>query len=164
VTHVATVLVRAGERWKARELDLDGFNDVDTVADAMRDSLTPTEGPAFLFAEEDDEYFVALRLDDIDAEPRVFLSDVRAVATSELAAMFYGDSEEPADIEDDDEDDSPPLDAEPAGDDGIFADLGTPNADLRGLCTAEGMLPTDVIATLCERAGCAEAWEELRLA
>jgi putative tRNA adenosine deaminase-associated protein len=162
VTHVATVLVRTGADWTAREIDLTGMDDDDTVADCVRDAVG-TAGPAVLFVEEDDEYFVALRLDDADSDARVFLSDVRAAETSELAAMLYGEGEDEVDLDEDDED-APPLDAEPGGDDTVFSDLGTPPAELRSLCTAKGMLPADVIATLCERAGCSEAWEELRLA
>ena len=164
MTHVATVLVCTGDDWTARELDLRGMEDVDSVADAVRDELG-SDGPAVMFVEEDDEYFVALRLDNIDADPRVFLSDVRAVDTSELAAMLYGEAEEDVELDEEDTDeDAPPLDVEPGGDDTVFADLGTTAADLRALCSAKGMLPSDVIATLCERAGCGEAWEELRLA
>ena len=163
MTHVATVLVRTGDDWTARELDLRGMEDVDSVADAVRDTIG-SDGPAVMFVEEDDEYFVALRLDDVDADARVFLSDVRAVDTSELAAMLYGEVEDEVDLEAEDDEDAPPLDGEPGGDDTIFADLGTPPADLKSLCTAKGMLPSDVIATICERAGCGEAWEELRLA
>ena len=163
MSHVATVLIRTGGNWSARELDITEAEDVDTVADAVRDSLDTGDGPAVLFVEENDEYFAALRLDDVDAEPRVFLSDVRAVESSEMAAVLYGDSEDVVDLDEDDED-SPPLDVEPGGDDSVFADLGTPTAELRALCTAKGMLPSDIIATICERAGCSEAWEEMRLA
>ncbi|MDQ1727840.1 MAG: hypothetical protein QOK14_1885 [Frankiaceae bacterium] len=163
MTHVATVLVRTGDDWTARELDLRGMDDVDSVADAVRDAVG-TDGPAVMFVEEDDEYFVALRLDDVDGDPRVFLSDVRAVDTSELAAMLYGEGEDEVDLDTEDDEDAPPLDGEPGGDDAVFADLGTPPSDLRALCTAKGMLPSDVIATICERAGAGEAWEELRLA
>jgi len=163
VTHVATVLVRTGDDWTARELDLRGMEDVDSVADAVRDAIG-SDGPAVMFVEEDDEYFVALRLDDVDGDARVFLSDVRAVDSSELAAMLYGEVEDEVDLEAEDDEDAPPLDGEPGGDDTIFADLGTPASDLKALCTAKGMLPSDVIATICERAGCGEAWEELRLA
>ncbi|MCU1677480.1 MAG: hypothetical protein JWM93_2238 [Frankiales bacterium] len=163
MTHVATVLVRTGDDWTARELDLSGMEDVDSVADAVRDTVSG-DGPAVMFVEEDDEYFVAMRLDDADADPRIFLSDVRAAETSELAAMLYGEGEEEVDLEQDDDEDAPPLDGEPGGDDTLFADLGTPPSELRALCAAKGMLPSDVIATLCERAGCGEAWEDLRLA
>jgi putative tRNA adenosine deaminase-associated protein len=163
VTHVATVLVRTGDDWTAHELDLRGMEDVDSVADAVRDAVAG-DGPAVMFVEEDDEYFVALRLDDADADPRIFLSDVRAVDTSELAAMLYGEGEEDADLDEEDDEDAPPLDVEPGGDDTVFADLGTAASELRALCTAKGMLPSDVIAALCERAGCGEAWEDLRLA
>ena len=163
MTHVATVLVRTGGDWTARELDLRGMDDVDSVADAVRDAVG-ADGPAVMFVEEDDEYFVALRLDDVDADPRVFLSDVRAVDTSELAAMLYGEGEDEVDLDEEDDEDAPPLDGDPGGDDTVFADLGTPASELRALCKAKGMLPSDVIATLCERAGCSDVWEELRLA
>jgi putative tRNA adenosine deaminase-associated protein len=51
---------------------------------------------------------------------------------------------------------------EPVGDPGLLADLGTSATQLLALVAHEGMLPSDVIADVCERAGCAEEYEELR--
>jgi putative tRNA adenosine deaminase-associated protein len=108
---------------------------------------------------------------DNELDPRVFLSDVRAVDTSVIAAMLYeeaaaesledlDDDEDAAD--DDEEEASLRAEADPAGDDDLLADLGTPGKVLLDLCAEEGMLPGDVITAVCESIGCAEQVEALR--
>lgn len=163
MSHVATVLTGSSGAWQVEELDLAPYGDVDSVTDAVRDLLPDDDALGLLFVEEDDEWFAVLRLDDRDADARIFLSDVRAVETSELAALLYGDVE-PQEVSVDDDEDSPPPTGEPGGDDTVVADLGTPAPRLRELCGAEHLLPSDVVAELWDRMGCAELVEELRLA
>lgn len=68
----------------------------------------------------------------------------------------------------DDDDDQPEGGRVPAaageavGDAGLLSDLGTGVSQLLELCAHEGMLPSDVIAEVCGRAGCGEEYEELR--
>jgi putative tRNA adenosine deaminase-associated protein len=118
-----------------------------------------------MFLEENDEYFLVVRVDTSETdEARSFISDVRSVETSELAAKLYDESTtEPLVIDEDaDEESSARPEGEPGGDDAVLADLGTKPTELRELCAEEGMLPADVIYTLCERAGCVEVLEEMR--
>ena len=51
---------------------------------------------------------------------------------------------------------------QPVGDLGLLSDLGTPPELLLETCAGEGLLPADVLSTLCERAGCLDTLEQLR--
>ena len=92
-------------------------------------------------------------------EPRVFLSDRRAVQASEVAAMLWEDA--PVDDAGDDDEGTRPV-AEPVGDSALLADLGTSPDELLELCAEEGLLPADVLSALGERAGAGDALESLR--
>src|SRR2546423_714491 len=151
-------------------MSLSGVDDLDTLTDELRDLVADTGAKTvLLFVEEDDEYLAIVRLDG-EADPRVFLSDVRAVDTSAIAAMLYEEAaaesleehEDDEDDEDDDEDGSLRAEADPAGDHELLADLGTPGKVLLDLCAEEGMLPGDVITAVCESLGCVEQVEALR--
>jgi putative tRNA adenosine deaminase-associated protein len=125
-----------------------------------------------LFVEEDDEWFAIVRVDE-DGDPRVFLSDGRAMETSELGALFGEaaavteppeEDDDEDDADDDEDDDAGQTSGDPVGDPDVLSDLGTPEKRLLALCAEEGQLPADVISTLCESAGCLEALDALRLA
>jgi putative tRNA adenosine deaminase-associated protein len=169
MSHFAAVLTRSGGDWSAEELSLDDITDLDGLTDALRDVISENDAmTAVLFVEEDDEYLAIVRM-DADHEPRVFLSDVRAVDQSSIAAMLYEeaaaesleDHEEDSE-DDDDEEDTARAEADPAGDEDLLADLGTPGKVLLDLCAEEGMLPADIITAVCESLGCAEQLEALR--
>ncbi|GAA1680273.1 hypothetical protein GCM10009765_31860 [Fodinicola feengrottensis] len=70
--------------------------------------------------------------------------------------------------DDDDDEDQPDGGREvaaagdPVGDAGLLSDLGTGPVQLLELCAHEGMLPSDVIAEVCGKAGCGQEYEELR--
>lgn len=172
MSYFAAALARGESGWVGAELDLDEVEDLDSVADMVRDVAAEAgAGPALLFVEENDEWFAILRVDD-DVEPRVFISDPRAVETSDIAGFFYdevlaappvevGDDEE-VDEEDEDDAESMKPAAEPAGDFDLLRDLGTPADRLTALCAEEGQLPADIISAICERAGCLEELERLR--
>ncbi|MBW3654101.1 MAG: tRNA adenosine deaminase-associated protein, partial [Actinobacteria bacterium] len=130
----------------------------DQLADTLRDLTGDGPGPALLLLEEDDEHLAVVRVDGGAGsleEPRVFLSDRRAVLASDVAQMLWEDTDPPVDDEDEEDEGTRPI-AEPVGDTGVFADLGTPPDDLLELCAEEGLLPADVLTTVCERAGCVE--------
>lgn len=177
MSHFATLVTRAGTAWRGAEVDLSEAEDVEDVADLMRDAADDAEC-AILFVEEDDEWFAAVRVDRA-GEPRVFLSDVRMVVTSELAALLFADmvavdaAGGSAAISDDEDDDGADEDdeierptvrsvAEPGGATEIFADLGVSADDLLGLCAEEGQLPADVLSAICERLGCVDEIEVYR--
>ncbi len=167
MSYFAVAVARTQEGWTGRELDLDDIDDVETLAEELREITGEGPGPALLLLEENDEYVALVRVDGgVGAlqEPRVFLSDRRAVQASDVAAMLWEDVdldlvEEEA--EDDDDEGTRPV-SEPVGDRELLADLGTPAQALLDLCAEEGLLPADVLTALCQRAGCADVLEELR--
>ncbi|MDP9407621.1 MAG: tRNA adenosine deaminase-associated protein [Actinomycetota bacterium] len=155
--YLAVSLARTERGWTARELDLGDVEDLDTLTDLLRDAVGDGPGPGLLLLEENDEYLAVVRVDD-KGDPRVFLSDRRAVGGSEVASLLAD-----ADLElpDPDEESNRPA-AEPAGDAGLLADLGTSGERLLVLCTEEGLLPADVLTALAEDCGFVEELEQVR--
>ena len=163
MSYFAAALARSEQGWTGVELDLDEVDDLESLADLLRDLTGDGQGPALLLLEEDDEHLAVVRVDGGAGslgEPRVFLSDRRAVLASEVAAMLWEEAEAPP-AEDDDDEGTRPI-AEPVGDSGLLADLGTSAQELLDLCAEEGLLPADVLTTVCERAGCDDVLEQLR--
>ncbi len=160
MSYFAAVLARAGRWWHATEVDLDGCESVDDIADVARD--VPGE-VRLLVVEQDDEYAVLARVDGDDV--RVFLSDGHAADAYPLAALVADGLEE---IEEDELDDDllggTPVrhDSAPFGDAALLEDLGMSATELMELCVREGNLPVDVLLAVCERAGCVEAFEAVR--
>jgi putative tRNA adenosine deaminase-associated protein len=160
VAYFAAALARTPDGWAAHEVDLDGVDDVDALAELIRD-VAPDARSTLLFVEEDDEYVAIVRVDAGSEEPRVFVSDRRAAADYVTVAMLAAaaGSADP----DPDSDSDLGYDAEPLGAPDLLADLGTPARALLALCAHEGNLPADVITEVCERAGCLDELEALRL-
>jgi putative tRNA adenosine deaminase-associated protein len=139
----------------------------------VREVIGDDADTGLLFVEEDDEWLAILRI-DTDGDPRVFISDARVVASSEIAALLAEaaievpvadevDEDVVDDADDEDGDDDAVLaDGDPAGDTALMSDLGTSSSRLLALCAEEGALPADVIAALCEAAGCLDVLEKLR--
>jgi putative tRNA adenosine deaminase-associated protein len=171
VPHFAAALSRRASGWSGEELDLKDVEDLDGVIEEMR-RYSDDADLQLMFVEEDDEWFAIVRVGE-DGDPRVFLSDGRAMESSELGAML-GEAAavaEPRDEDDNEDDDGDDDDdngvqtsGDPVGDPDVLADLGTPSARLIALCAEEGQLPADIISTLCESAGCLDALDALRLA
>jgi putative tRNA adenosine deaminase-associated protein len=161
VSYFAAAVARTADGWTGREVDLSEVEDLDALADELRDLVGDDAGPALLLLEEDDEYLAVVRVEAGSlADPRVFVSDLRAVQSSDVAAMLWADADASADDEDDeaedDEEEGTRAVSEPVG------DLGTSSGDLLDLCAEEGLLPADVLVALAERAGFAHVLDELR--
>jgi putative tRNA adenosine deaminase-associated protein len=166
VPYFAAALARTSDGWAAHEVDLDGVQDVDELAELIRD-LDPVAPTTLLFVEEDDEYLAVVRVDAGGSEPRVFISDVRAAVSYPTVAMLAdaaaGAVEDRGAEDPEEEDTALGYDAEPLGAADLLADLGIPARALLALCAHEGSLPADVITEICERAGCLDELEALRL-
>lgn len=166
MSYFAAVLARTEGGWTGVELDLAEVEDLESLTETLRDLTGDGPGPTLLLLDENDEHLAVVRVDggtsSLD-EPRVFLSDRRAVQASDVAAMLWEDAEvaDEDEEEDDDEESSRPI-AEPVGDAALLADLGTSAQALLELCAEEGLLPADVLTALCERAGCDDVLEQLR--
>jgi putative tRNA adenosine deaminase-associated protein len=169
VTYATAALARVGSDWFGDEVELDEVEDLDGVVELLREVVGDDATTSLLFVEEDDEWFAILRVDS-DDEPRVFVSDARVVASSEIAALFaeaaieatVDDDEDDDDTEGDDDDEGTRADGDPTGDLALLSDLGTTASQLLALCAAEGELPADAISALCEAAGCLDVLEKLR--
>jgi putative tRNA adenosine deaminase-associated protein len=80
-----------------------------------------------------------------------------------MAALFADDLVEIGEDELSDDEDAPPAhESMPFGDAEIVEDLGTSAADLLSMCAHEGTLPIDVLVAVCEKAGCGQAFEDVR--
>ena len=164
MSYFAAALARTEQGWTGVELDLAEVEDLESLTDLLRDLAGDGDGPSLMLLDEDDEHLAVVRVDGGAgslAEPRVFLSDRRAVSASEVAAMLWEDGGSDSTGEDDEDEGTRPI-AEPVGDAGLLADLGTPAEVLLELCAEEGLLPADVLTAVCERAGCDDVLERLR--
>ncbi len=164
MSYFAAALARTEQGWSGVELDLAEIEDLEALADLLRDLSGDGDGPALMLLDEDDEHLAVVRVDGGAgslSEPRVFLSDRRAVIASEVAAMLWEDADLDGSGDEDDDEGTRPI-AEPVGDTAVMADLGTSADELLELCAEEGLLPADVLTTLCERAGCEDVLERLR--
>jgi len=176
VSTFAAAVARDKNGWTASEIELTGLADIDEVADRLLD-VEPEAEVSVLFVEADDQYLVILRLDEGE-DLRVFGSDSAFAEESRLGALLLGDIEAPAidldvastvsadeDHTDDEEADDDPVadpDVDPVGDSEILADLGVSSSRLLALCAQEGLMPSDVTASVAEKLGCADELEELR--
>jgi putative tRNA adenosine deaminase-associated protein len=168
--HSAVALRRSGSTWTAQDVELDGVETLDDLIDQLDDfdSEATEQDVTVVYVEEDDEWLGIMRVTvQTLQDPRIFLSDSRALATSGLAERLFSDAlpilpPEEDEEDEEDEDASSRPDAQPVGDPELLADLATPGDVLVELCAEEGALPSDVVATLCERAGCLDALDELR--
>jgi len=163
VTYFAAALARTEVGWTGLELDLDEVEDLEALVDDLRELTGEGAGPALLLLEQDEEYVAVVRVDGgaggLD-EPRVFLSDRRAVHTGGVATLLW-DEVAAGDL-DDEQDEGTQAIAEPVGDPAVLDDLGTPPEQLLDLCAEEGLLPADVLTVVCERAGCVDVLDGLR--
>lgn len=156
----AAVLARDGDRWRAEELALDDCESLTDIADLARDVPGDLR---LVMIEQDDEYAAIVRVDGDDDEPRAFLSDGHAADEYPLAAVVAEELVEIGEDELSDDEDAPPAhDSAPFGEAGIVEDLGTSPVDLLAMCAHEGTLPVDVLAAVCEKAGCGDAFDAIR--
>lgn len=166
----ATLLVRTNGRWRGEEVEVD---DCESVADIADLAIDATGDVRLILIEQDDEYAAIIRVDDDVDDARAFLSDGHAADNYPLAAVIaedlteIGDGEPADDPEGDAEDDAdlatpPTHDSAPFGDADIVEDLGTSAAELLAMCAHEGTLPIDVLVAVCEKAGCADTFDDLR--
>ncbi|MGQ0466822.1 MAG: tRNA adenosine deaminase-associated protein [Sporichthyaceae bacterium] len=170
--YFAVVLTRQEDGWDTNDIELDEIESLSDLADAMREIAedADSDGTALLLLEQEDLWFAIVRVDSED-DPRVFVSDRSAIVHSAYAEMLLEaalgdeeaelddlavDSEEADDDREDKEEDGPVGDLE------ILLDLGTKPDALLDLCSSEGVLPSEALTVLAERAGAAGALEAVR--
>ena len=186
MTYFAAAVMRGAGGWSGSEIDLDGADGVDEVAERLRE-IDPDAELSLLLVEVEDEFLAIVRVDAGD-EARVFVSDAGFAAESKVGEMLIADlervslggfaddggaepGEDPGESAEDEEVDHAveddltggvETDGDPVGDPDLLSDLGTSAKDLLVMCAHEGTLPADVLTTVCERAGCGPVLEELR--
>ena len=139
MSYFAAAVTRTDDGWTGREMGLEEIDHLEALVEELRD----------------------LSGDGALDDPRVFLSDRRAVLGSDVAAMLWEDvALEEADVDEDDEGLRPV--AEPVGESALLADLGTPSDAPLDLCAEEGLLPADVLSGVADRAGFLDVLEGLR--
>jgi putative tRNA adenosine deaminase-associated protein len=165
VAYFAALLARTDDGWVVSDRDLDEIEDLEGLADSMRKSSVDDE-PVLLFVEQEDMWFAIVRVDG-EEDPRVFISDAAAASRSSYGDMLLANAEggglvaEDGDTVYGEDDESGYPASEPVGDPEILADLGTRSDDLMELCI-EGLLPTDALTAIAERAGFVDELESVR--
>lgn len=181
VAYFTAVIAKSGSGWKARDVEVEEYDDLDDLAEALR-SVAVGDQPVLAVVEHEDEWFALVRVDG-DDEPRLFVSDLPASAHSHYGPLLApaadvdaeeeleGDAgagdDEGSDGESDDgdapaEEPERPMLAAWAGEVELLEDLGVPAKDLRRLAETRGDDPGAVLAEVGETAGFAELLEALR--
>ena len=122
MAHTAIAMTRDASGWSGEERSLTEVEDLDSLTDELRDEVGST---VLLFVEEDDEWLGIVRVTD-DNDPQVFLSDRRALATSDIADKNFADALPVLPPQGtDDDDDTPRPQAEAVGDADLLTEFGT---------------------------------------
>jgi putative tRNA adenosine deaminase-associated protein len=135
-------------RWDVSALPPRAAASLDSLVHALRQQ--PGEGGTIGLISVGDDFFVALRVAGEDV--RVLISDATAAEDWKLAAEILDALGEP--IPDDTEDGGP------AGDLGIFADLGFDALELEAICDDVELYPDEQLGSIAGRLGVAELFED----
>lgn len=149
MAYFTAVVARDGRGWLARDVDVDGAEDLGELVDRMRD-VAFEDQPVLLLVEREDEWFAVVRVDG-EEDPRVFLSDFEAASATRIGQLLGAgvtEGEEGGD--------------EHAGDLDLLDDLGTPAESLQRMSGEDAVLPSDAVSAIAEAAGFAELVEALR--
>jgi putative tRNA adenosine deaminase-associated protein len=147
----AVTVYREGGRWQCALLPPAVLSDLDHCVAALRQQ--PSEGGPFALLDVDDEFFVALRLAP-SGEIRVLLSDATAAVDWDLARQAVELLGE--DVPDDDLDE-----VWPAGDLGMFADLGLDERDLGMILDDLDLYADEMLGMIARRIGVGDAFAQV---
>lgn len=146
----AVAVYRDGGRWDCALLPPAVLSDLDACVAALRQQ--PPEGGPLALVDVADEFFVALRLAP-SAGLRVLLSDVTAAEEWDLARQALdlvrpGPGEPPGAV--------PPDEVWPAGDLGIFRDLGLDERELGAILGDVDLWADELLTAVTARIGVGE--------
>ena len=143
----AVVVFQSEGVWQVEELP-------PTVADDLGDVIAAVRGQvagAFALVDVADEFFVVARRNR--GQDQLLLSDVTASVAWDLAAQVM----ERLDLEVPDDDQR--AEVLPAGDLGLFADLGLDEMELGAILSDVDAYADEMLSTLARRLGFADAYE-----
>ncbi|GHD35506.1 tRNA adenosine deaminase-associated protein [Nocardiopsis kunsanensis] len=158
----AAIFAPDGKMWRGTEVELGEADVIDDITDLMIDFAVERGGDeALLLVEADDEWFAIVRAEDGGEEPRVYLSDARVVHDHTIASVLSeaGGLGAPPPSESAGSRPNPV----PDGDGDLITDLGVPEDELHDLASGGGVLPSDVLAVVAERAGFSDLLDSMRL-
>lgn len=146
----AVIAYRDQGPWQVEFLPAAVTDDLDALIAAVRQQ--PGENGAIALVDVADEFFVVARVSQ--GHVRLLLSDVTAALDWDLAAdvLEHLDLELPA------EDDQ---DVEPAGDLGIFQDLGLDEREMEAFLSDVDAYADEMLSSLARRLGFADAYERV---
>ena len=147
----AVLVFREDQQWQAAALPEDSADDLDALIDAVR--RRPGEIGSFALVDVAQEFFVVVRLQQ--GQVSLLLSDVSAAVDWELAAQVL--DELGLDLPDDDDLDE----LLPAGDLGVFDDLGLEEMELGAILADEDAYADEMLSTLARRLGFAAVYERV---
>lgn len=148
----AVVAYREDDQWRVGPLPPRAAENLDALVAALRQQ--PSEGVTLGFCSYGDDFFLAVRPQGDDV--RVLLSDITAagewpVARQVLDAVGAPEEPEP-------EDDADQL--RPAGDLGIFEDLGVSSLMLSTICADIELYPDEMVAQIAAHIGFGEQFDQ----
>jgi putative tRNA adenosine deaminase-associated protein len=144
-TDFAVVVYREDDGWAADALPSAVGEDLDDLVEATR--RQSGGGGAIGLVSVEDDFFVAVRV--LGREVKLLLSDVTAAGESPLAGEVLEALDLPMPGPEDDR-------AQPAGDLGIFSDLGLQPMELGALCDDMDLYPDQMLDSIAARLGFAE--------
>jgi putative tRNA adenosine deaminase-associated protein len=145
----AVVVFQQEGVWQVGELPPATADDLDDLIAAVRGQVAG----AFALVDIADEFFVVVRY--VGGREQLLLSDVTASVAWDLAAQVMErlDLELPSDDELDE--------LWPAGDLGVFGDLGLDEMELGAILSDVDAYADEMLSTLARRLGFAEAFEQV---
>jgi putative tRNA adenosine deaminase-associated protein len=144
-TDFAVVVFREDDAWEASALPARVGDDLDELVAAVRGQASG--GAAIGLVSVEDDFFVAVRVNGDDV--RLLLSDVTAAGESPIAGEVLEALDLPMPSADDER-------VQPAGDLGIFSDLGMNAMELGALCDDLDLYPDEMLASIASRLGFGE--------
>ena len=147
----AVVVFRDGARWQVELLPEVLAEDLEGLCDAVRQQ--PGEGGSFALVDVAHEFFVAVRL--LRGREMLLLSDVTAAVAWDLAVQVLDQLDLDVPGDDDLEE------VWPAGDLGMFADLGLDEMELGMILADVDAYADEMLTALAARLGFAGAWERV---
>jgi len=135
-------------RWQVAALPLTIANDLDALVNVLRSQ--PTNGGATGLLSVSEDFFVIVRV--LGHDVRFVLSDVTAATEWAIAGQVLEQLGLPMPDEEDEQ--------QPAGDLGIFADLGLEPMELCAICDDLELYPDEQLEAIAHRLGFGDEFSE----